>query len=301
MQKKTVGLLLASAGPFLWGSSGTVAQHLFDTTTISPLWLVAVRMLVSGGLLILYGFSRRLPVMVVFHDWWATVRLIVFSLFGMAGVQLTYFMAISTGNAAMAAILQFLSPVMIIIFITATTWQLPGKVDVISVVSAIAGTVLIVTEGHTDSLALPVIAIIWGLLAAVGATIYTLMPTKLLKVYGATPIVGWSMLIGGGLVLVGTGAWHHSPQLTWVAWGQVGFVVIFGTMLAYLFFLQSLEYILPTTASVLGAIEPLAATILSVLFLHVHFNWVGLIGAIMIVGVTILQFAATRANQFVSK
>ena len=40
MQKKTVGLLLASAGPFLWGSSGTVAQHLFDTTTISPLWLV---------------------------------------------------------------------------------------------------------------------------------------------------------------------------------------------------------------------------------------------------------------------
>lgn len=239
--------------------------------------------------------------MAVFHDWQATVRLIVFSLFGMAGVQLTYFMAISTGNAAMAAILQFLSPVMIIIFITATTWQLPSKVDVISVISAIIGTILIVTEGRTHSLALPVIAIIWGLLAAVGATIYTLMPTKLLTRYGATPIVGWSMLIGGFLVLIGTGAWRHSPQLTWAAWGQVSFVVIFGTMLAYLFFLQSLEFILPTTASVLGAIEPLAATILSVFFLHVHFNWVGLIGAMMIVGVTILQFAATRANQFVPK
>ncbi|RKD29223.1 DMT family transporter [Lactiplantibacillus paraplantarum] len=301
MQKKTVGLLLASVGPFLWGSSGTVAQHLFDTTVISPLWLVAVRMLGSGGLLILYGLGRRLPVMAVFHDWQATVRLIVFSLFGMAGVQLTYFMAISTGNAAMAAILQFLSPVMIIIFITATTWQLPSKVDVISVISAIIGTILIVTEGRTHSLALPVIAIIWGLLAAVGATIYTLMPTKLLTRYGATPIVGWSMLIGGFLVLIGTGAWRYSPQLTWAAWGQVSFVVIFGTMLAYLFFLQSLEFILPTTASVLGAIEPLAATILSVFFLHVHFNWVGLIGAMMIVGVTILQFAATRANQFVPK
>lgn len=58
MQKKTVGLILASAGPFLWGSSGTVAQHLFDTTAISPLWLVAVRMLVSGTLLIGYGVSR---------------------------------------------------------------------------------------------------------------------------------------------------------------------------------------------------------------------------------------------------
>jgi drug/metabolite transporter (DMT)-like permease len=68
-----------------------------------------------------------------------------------------------------------------------------------------------------------------------------------------------------------------------------------------LFFLQSLEFILPTTASVLGAIEPLSATILSVLFLHVSFNWVGLIGALLIVGVTFLQFAASRANPFVPK
>ncbi|WP_270224280.1 DMT family transporter [Lactiplantibacillus pentosus] len=301
MQKKTVGLILASAGPFLWGSSGTVAQHLFDTTAISPLWLVAVRMLVSGTLLIGYGVSRHLPVMAVFHHPKATLKLILFSLFGIAGVQLTYFMAISTGNAAMAAILQFLSPVMIIVYVTVTTWQAPSKVDVISVISAIIGTFLIVTEGQLHSLALPVVAIVWGVLAAVGATVYTLMPQRLLTGYGATPIVGWSMLIGGAFVLIGTGAWRHAPELTWTAWGQVAFVVIFGTMLAYLFFLQSLEFILPTTASVLGAIEPLSATILSVLFLHVSFNWVGLIGALLIVGVTFLQFAASRANPFVPK
>ena len=82
MQKKTVGLLLASAGPFLWGSSGTVAQHLFDTTTISPLWLVAVRDLVSGGLLCLFGFSRRLPVMAGFHDWGGTCGSVGFQLVG---------------------------------------------------------------------------------------------------------------------------------------------------------------------------------------------------------------------------
>lgn len=53
MQKKTVGLLLASAGPFLWGSSGTVAQHLFDTTTISPLWLVTMLIKLTTAIMVL--------------------------------------------------------------------------------------------------------------------------------------------------------------------------------------------------------------------------------------------------------
>ncbi|AVK63762.1 peptide ABC transporter ATP-binding protein [Lactobacillus sp. CBA3606] len=298
MQKQTIGLSLASAGAFLWGSSGTVAQHLFETTAISPIWLVAVRMVVSGGLLLIYGFSQHLPMGAVFRRPRATSQLIVFSLFGMTGVQLTYFMAIQTGNAATAAILQFLSPVIIIIFLAIVHFRWPSKIDVISVGLAVIGTALMVTQGHLNRLALPVNAIIWGLLAAVGAAVYTLMPAHLLKAYGAIPIVGWSMLIGGGLVTVTTKAWRYEPTLSLLAWLEVGVVVIFGTMLAYLFFLQSLALILPTTASVLGAIEPLAATVLSGLFLHVTFNAIGILGAVLIVGITILQFMATKAARF---
>ncbi|RRK10561.1 peptide ABC transporter ATP-binding protein [Lactiplantibacillus garii] len=301
MEKKTLGFVLASAGPFFWGSSGTVAQHLFDSTNISPLWLVSIRMVVSGLLLLIYGAVRKMPVTAVFKRPAAAGKLVAFSLLGMVGTQLTYFMAISRGNAATAAILQALSPVLIILFITFRTWRFPSKVDVISVVSAIVGTVLIVTEGSLDSLALPLTAVIWGLLAAVGATIYTLMPTKLIKDYGATPIVGWSMLIGGLFVFVGTAAWRHVPRLSVGAWLEVGFVVIFGTMLAYLFFLQSLEFILPTTASVLGTIEPLSATVLSVIFLNVNFNAFGITGAVLIVGVTVLQFMAAQAASFGNK
>ena len=298
MEKKTLGFVLASAGPFFWGSSGTVAQHLFDTTNISTLWLVSVRMVVSGLLLLIYGALRRVPVMAVFKRPAAAGKLVAFSLLGMVGTQLTYFMAISTGNAATAAILQSLSPVLIILFLAARSWRVPSKINVISVVSALIGTVLIVTQGHLHSLALPLTAVIWGLLAAVGATIYTLMPTKLIKDYGATAIVGWSMLIGGAFVFGGSQAWRHVPQLSAMAWLEVGFVIIFGTMLAYLFFLQSLEFILPTTASVLGTIEPLSATTLSVLFLGVNFNLFGITGAVLIVGVTVLQFMAAKTASF---
>lgn len=298
MQKKHLGLILASTGPFLWGSSGTVAQHLFNTTNITTMWLVATRMFISGALLLLYALVRRVPIMPVFRQPRTAVKLVAFSIFGMVGAQLTYFMAISTGNAATAAILQFLSPVIVILYLAVANWAWPGKVDVISVFLAVIGTVLIVTQGHLNSLALPVAAVVWGLLAAVGATAYTLMPGPLLRTYGAIPIVGWSMLIGGVLVALTTGAWQHWPTLSVENWVAVGFVVLFGTMLAYLFFLQSLEFIMPTTASVLGAIEPLAATILSVIFLKISFNFWGLLGAVMIVGITLLQFWAAKSAGF---
>lgn len=298
MEKKTLGFVLAAAGPFFWGSSGTVAQHLFNTTNVSPMWLVAVRMVVSGLLLVLYGTVRHVPMLAIFKRPAAAIKLVAFSLLGMVGTQLTYFMAISEGNAATAAILQALSPVLLIIFLAVRLWRFPSKIDVISVASAIIGTVLIVTEGSLHSLALPLPALILGGLAAIGATVYTLMPTQLIKTYGATAVVGWSMLIGGACVFIGSQAWRHTPRFNGIAWLEVAFVVIFGTMLAYLFFLQSLEFILPTTASVLGTIEPLSATILSVLFLSVNFNVFGIVGAVMIVGVTGLQFIAARQASF---
>ncbi|CAM3122922.1 DMT family transporter [Lactiplantibacillus plajomi] len=298
MEKKTLGFVLASVGPFFWGSSGTVAQHLFETTNIETLWLVSIRMVVAGALLLIYGALRGVPVGAVFRHAGSAAELVAFSILGMIGTQLTYFMAISAGNAATAAILQSLSPVLIIIFLALRTWSVPSKINVISVVVALLGTVLTITQGDLHSLVLPISAVVWGLLAAVGAAIYTLMPTRQIKTFGATPIVGWSMLIGGAIVFVASRAWQHWPQLDIVGWGEVGFVVVFGTMLAYLFFLQSLEYILPTTASVLGTIEPLSATVLSVIFLGVSFKPLGIIGAALIVSVTLLQFMAARAARF---
>ena len=106
------------------------------------------------------------------------------------------------------------------------------------------------------------------------------------------------MVFGVASMFIRSQAWRHTPRFNGITWLEVAFVVIFGTMLAYLFFLQSLEFILPTTASVLGTIEPLSATILSVLFLSVNFNVFGIVGAVMIVGVTGLQFIAARQASF---
>ncbi|MFT9278807.1 MULTISPECIES: DMT family transporter [Bifidobacterium] len=293
---KKAGLLMASASPFLWGSSGTVAQHLFEQSQVSVGWLTAVRMTLTGVFLLIFAICLRKNIWSIFTDWHSIVRLLLFTVFGMTSVQLTYFMAISTGNAATATILQYLSPVMIILLLSLRNLRLPGKLDTLSVIVAVAGTALIVTQGNVNTLAVPSAAIVWGLLAAVGAAAYTLLPRGLLLRYGALPVVGWSMLFGGLITQAIFRPWTQHVQLDAIGALEVSFIVVFGTMAAFLLYLQSLKYIEATTASILGAIEPLSAAILGFLFLGTSFNWYGIVGIAMVIAVTFIQFIAYRKS-----
>lgn len=192
------GIVLAMLGPLLWGISGTLAQFLFDDIHVSSHWLVSVRMLISGILLVLYGLiGNHRQEMRVWHHKRDSLSLIFFSFIGMAASQYTYFMAIEAGNAATATILQFLAPAMIIIYLALWTRRFPRRIDVFSVIMALSGTVLLVTHGQLTTLAMPLGGFVWGVGAAVSSTLYTLLPRNLLKEYGSIPIVGWSMLIGG--------------------------------------------------------------------------------------------------------
>lgn len=297
--QKIRGLFLAMLGPLLWGISGTIAQFLFEDVNVSSHWLVSVRMLISGILLVIYGaLGTSHTQMAVWHNRKDALSLIIFSYIGMAASQYTYFMAIEAGNAATATILQFLSPAIIIIYLAFWTRHLPRRIDVFSVIMALTGTILLVTHGRLTTLAMPLGGLLWGLGAAISATLYTLLPRYLLKKYGAVPIVGWSMLIGGVSFSLYYRIWEHMPAFSWATYGSVGFVVIFGTMFAYLFYLQSLRFIQPITASVLGSFEPLSATALSITFLGVSFGLPETIGALLILGTVGVQaWAAYTTSQ----
>lgn len=292
---KTKGISLAIIGPLLWGISGSCAQYLFTHYAVNFYWLISMRMFISGSLLVIYGFVLdRHAVMTPIRNPRALARLLLFSIVGMFGSQFTYFMAIKAGSAATATILQFLSPVFIIIYLTVATTTLPRRIDVITILIAIFGTVLLVTHGHFISLAIPASGVFWGICAGVAATIYTLMPGKLLNEYGSIPIVGWAMLFGGVLSIIGFQTWDDFPRFDLQLYLMVGFVVIFGTMCAYLFYLQSLKYIEPTVTSIFSSFEPLSAAIIAVLFLHAIFGAPEIIGTLLILSTVLIQFAANR-------
>ena len=116
------GLCLVTCGTLLWGVSGTVAQFLFQEKGITSQWLVVVRMIVAGNLLLAFGGIRKdKNILLIWKNKKDVVGLIIFALLGMLGVQYSFFASIQYGNAATATILQYLAPVIIMIYITPIT------------------------------------------------------------------------------------------------------------------------------------------------------------------------------------
>lgn len=285
------GIFLVIFAALCWGVSGTVAQYLFQSAQFTTEWMVVVRMISAGILLLLIGVLKGEKS--IFKIWKTksdAFRLILFGVLGMLGVQYTYFAAINHGNAATATILQYLAPIIITIYLSISNRTLPNFKQVFCMCMALMGTFLIITKGSISNLSISYLAIFWGIASAFASALYTLQPISLLERYGSICVVGWGMLIGGiALSFIYppfdcTGIWEIKSV------AAIIFVILFGTLSSFYCYLESLKYIKPYEASILGCIEPLSASFLSIIFLNVRFSFIQWIGALcIIVTVTILS------------
>ncbi|GBG95798.1 drug/metabolite transporter permease [Ligilactobacillus salitolerans] len=286
---KNKGLFLIISSGILWGASGTSAQALLHNTHLSTYWLTGIRLLCAGSLLLAYYFLRtRQNIFAIWKDKNMARQLVLFAFFGMFPAQFTYFMAVNYGDAATATILQFLGPIFILLFLIFRWHRRPTRLDVVCVFFALLGTFLLVTKGHVSQLTLAPAAVFWGVMAGVSQASYTLLPDQLLKKFKAELVCGWAMILGG-LPFIPLLVTSTPPSFTGRDWGQLAYIIIFGTAVAFLFYLSSLHYLKPTTTSMLSAFEPLTATILSILLLGTVFSWIQVIGGVLIIGVTFLQ------------
>lgn len=288
-RSRRLGLTEVISGGILWGASGTFAQAVFSRYQVPTLWLTGVRLLLAGLLLLLwYAAGHGRAVWALWRQPKMVGQLLLFSLLGMVPSQLTYFLAIAYGNAPTATVLQFLGPLFIIIYLALARRTWPRRIDLLSIGIALLGTYLLVTNGHLTSLALAPRALFWGLLAGVSSASYTLLPRRLLATFDARLVVGWAMLVGSlpfGGILVTT----RLPQINGTVIGGIAFIVIGGTMLAYLLYLKSLESLTPSTTGMLSAFEPLTATVLAVTLLGTPITGAEIVGGLCIIATTLLQ------------
>ncbi|WP_097027283.1 DMT family transporter [Clostridium peptidivorans] len=288
-QPRTKGLILVIIGAMLWGISGTVAQYLFQKKGFSPEWLVVIRLLVSGIILLTYAvIQEKQDIWKVWRSKHNCYSLIIFSIIGMLGVQYTYFAAIKHGNAATATILQYLSPVIITCYLAIRTKKFPSLRQSTAIAFAMLGTFLIITKGNIHSISISKLALFWGIGAAFASAFYTLQPRVLLSKWGSTLVVGWSMFIGGIAFSFIHQPWDFVGQWSINSMIAVMFVVLFGTLIAFYCYLESLKYIQPTEASVLSSMEPLSAAVLSVLWLRVPLGTIEWLGIVCVISAIII-------------
>src|SRR5690606_4319054 len=141
------GFILAIGAAVLWGVSGTFAQFLFQQRGVNVEWLITIRMLFSGSLLLLFGrFGQRAAIGSIWNNKKDAVQLAIFSITGMLAVQYTYFAAIKHSNAATATVLQYAGPVIIAVYLAYKRKHMPRPIEFVAIALAVLGTFLLVTH-----------------------------------------------------------------------------------------------------------------------------------------------------------
>src|SRR5690606_9630541 len=85
-----------------------------------------------------------------------------------------------------------------------------------------------------------------------------------------------------------SGIWDVSAYLS------TAFIIVFGTAIAFLIYLRAVQLIGAQKSSLLASAEPLAATVLAVIWLNVPFSMMDWIGSICIVSTVFLLTKKTK-------
>lgn len=278
------GVMLALLAAVFWGVSGTFGQFLIQHKQINVEWLITVRMLLAGGILLLISlFNSESDTWQIWKNRRDAIQLVVFALTGMLAVQYAFFLAIKHSNAATATVLQYGGPVLIAIYLSLKNRRLPGAAEVLAVVLAVAGTFLLVTHGKLNSLSISKPGLIMGVASAFALAIYTLQPGKLLAKYSSVAVVGWGMFLGGFAFSFVKAPWDVEGIWDRQTWAALSFLILLGTLFAFYAYLTAVKMIGGQQSSLLASAEPLSATVVAVIWLQVPFEAVDWIGSIFII------------------
>ena len=192
-----VGLSVALVSAAAFATSGAFAKSLL-VAGWAPGSVVTLRITLAALVLLV-------PTLIALRGRWAAIRrnawvVVGYGLTGVAGCQLAYFYAVTHLSVGVALLLEYLAPVLIVLWLWARHRQTPRRLTVLGVALAVVGLLLVldvVGGGATVSL----VGVLWGLGAAVCLVLYFLLAAR---VDDDVPALG---LAGGGLAVGAAALW----------------------------------------------------------------------------------------------
>ncbi len=277
------GVVLTLLGGTLWGFCGSCGQFLFQYKEVTSDWLVPLRLTLAGFLiLVLLALKEKGRVLDVWREREGRRDIVIFSIFGMMLCQYSYFTTIQYSNAGTATVLQYTGPALILVYLCVRDRKRPKAYELAALFCSMFGTFILATHGNVSELAIPARALLWGMISAVTLVVYTLQPAGLMKKHSTLLTLGWGMLLGGLALMLVMRPWTLSPVVDGQTMLAMTFIVLFGTICAFYFYLTGVKLVGASGASMLACIEPVAATVISVVWLKVRFQAVDLLGFVFV-------------------
>ncbi len=283
MNKIVKGRVYTLIGAVSWGLSGACGQYLMNDSSVSPIYLTALRMMIAGLFLTLFAcWKQPKQFREVVKSSKIMGRMLFFGIFGLMLCQLTYLFAIHSSNAGTATVLQYTCPILIVIYVSLKEKTVPTVMEFVAIFCALVGTFIIATHGNPFNLSISSTGLFWGIISAFTYALYTLLPGKLIQQWGSLIVTGLGLLSGGILFYIGSASWQYSVQ--WQPYTLFAFfgIIGVGTILAYTLYLEGVALIGPVQGSLLASAEPISSVFFSIVLLGEVFQMIDMVGIIFI-------------------
>jgi drug/metabolite transporter (DMT)-like permease len=280
------GYLYVVLAAFMWGLSGSSAKFLFNSG-ITPFQLVQLRLTISTVLLFLCLLIRFSSLLKISRS--DIFYFILFGTVGMAGVQFTYLFAISKIKVAAAILLQYLAPSFIALHSVVFMREKLSRSTLIALIGATLGCYLVVGAYNLEIISMNIVGIISGILSAVTFAWYAIHGEYGMRRYNPWTVLFYALFFGAVV-------WNilHPPLEAFmhayspVQWIWILYIGVMGTLIPYGLYLEGINLIRSTRASITATLEPITAGIISYIFLNEIMEIPQITGGVIVIASIIL-------------
>ncbi len=198
--------------------------------------------------------------------------IVALGLVGVAGVQLTYNIAITRLPLGIALLLEYLAPVLIVLWVRFVRRERVRPRMWVAVALALGG--LAVVGQVWNGITLDPLGVTMGLAAAICFATYFLLGEHQGEHHDPLHVIVWAFLVATVAMNVVQPVWT-TPSLTGTTsllgrfdgytvapWLAVSAVVVLGTVAPFFLMLQALRHLPATVVTVVAMLEPVVATLL---------------------------------------
>jgi drug/metabolite transporter (DMT)-like permease len=236
--------------------------------------------------------------------------LIFYGVFGYAMVQLGYFIGISRGvPLSLVLIIEFTAPIWIVLWIKFVRKSVVAKDMWVAIALSLLGLILVakVWQGFAFDL----IGSLGALGAAMALAVYFLMSQSQGTKRSAQAMVVWGMGVAGLFWSLVLPIWNFPTAIFTTeinlqgrfseysapGWLLIAYIIVFGTLVPYLFVVGGIRRLSASTSSVIGMLEPVIAGVFAWIWLSQSWSAIQLFGgAIVLIGIYIADRAKTNAK-----
>ncbi len=294
--KSAKGYIFVLGATIFWGVSATFAKFLF-TREIEPLLLVQWRITISALILLSYFLLFNRPLLrVKVKDLYMFALL---GILGIAGSNFTYYFTIQQTNVATAILIQYLAPLLVLLYAAVSKEEQITGIKVSAAVISITGCFLAITGKDLSLIHISKIGLITGGASAVCWAFTNVYLRHILKQYQVWTVLIYSFLAGAVFWQFINPPWttiqsNHSLE----TWGIFFGIAIVSVLIPHTLYFTGLRYIGASRAIITGTFEPIVAIGSSFIILSDLMAPVQLFGAAMVIGaILILQLKRDSSEE----